>query len=905
MKQIAFLFLFIFLVMGVVAAFEPDNCTTTVISSSTACDSYNLGLRVDCIPVLNTSWSVVYLKFNNTNGSTAAIGSFSSPTDCWSTTSFIQVYVNANNTWKWNITSMNGTDYWGAAINQTHCRTHWINYSSTQFGQKALCNATDGNCTFFLTAWAGAAKFNSSNYTMPANWSSTLFGSCAVPYVKREAFRNTTTSWVDLAVQDCPASMTWFCKINATSAYSAINKTTTNNSYAATSTTTFTVPYEVANTSEQFGSAVCYLSNGTELDFSSASPSTWVWGWNTEAWRIANLAGKTDAITMSPSVSWARQASTGFQFRVVSNYDGTGHNGVYYATYDVDYNASICTMQLNSTGQPINPADADMHYTVDFTSFGSLPNNVLVCNETTTVNVSVSVYASQTAYALGDTPVAILTNYPVLFEATKWTIDNVQAYNNSGTYDFWATISNKYTRQPIPAAANLSCNLTFNSTETEAVIVSDYDYNGNLTFTHLSFDTNESVDAFTTYPLWTIACDAVGYNTSGTTFGVLTKPSQHLTRIFRCMKANGWTTYYLEDNPTGTITEGYYCLVQGALTADNKRLALLSTPDDAYDGTTILAFDFDMNPANGGGRNPYINGGAGGGRGVWNYMMYTSNYPFPPGSIYVNKIDNVKLRYIVDDAFSQFHESNYSKNVADLLVQNWTDDYPELRSSAAVDIMVLRKPGVQVGNPTMVIVNVAGNETNYTRIIQPVIGPNNSVRCSLPVYGLSGQQVFLELLTEKGVKCGSGVYPLSINATNSTEQLTVYSQVVENIGGDNSYCNSKLLMDEAYRGTFLICRATVRYSDGAGEMRTVVKQASLPLVFSSTALNESQQNQTSGGLGGIFGVGGGWLSSMIIGLITWFTDNPLNALGLVLFAALGIVLMPVIIVVFRGSGGKG
>lgn len=883
MRQI----LFLLLLTGM--AFAVSNCEFTITDSTTACDAYSLGFRID-----NMATYGCILSVNNTNGTSMALATTSgSGPAC---TVFGKIVVDANNTWKYVYVSSNLT-------NGSICDAHVSQLLANKtIGQKAQCNATDSNCTFFLYS---NKPQQTANYTMPANWSSTLFNSCAVPYVKREAFRNTTASWVSMSVQDCPASMTWFCKINATSAYSSSNKTTTNNSYSATSTTTFTMPLEVANVSEQFGSADCFLSNGTELDFSSSSPSTWIWGWNTEAWRIANLAGKTDAITMTPSVNWARQAATGFQFRVVSSYDGVAHNGVYYATYDVDYDAAICTMQLNSSTQPINPADSDMHYTVDFTSFGTLPNNVLVCNETTTVNVSVSVYASQTAYALGDSPVAILTSYPVLFEATKWTIDNVQAYNNSGSYDFWATISNKYTRLPIPSDANLTCNLTFNSTETVGTVISDYDYNGNLTFTHLFFDTNESIDAFTTYPLWTIACDAEGYNTSSTTFGVLSKPSQHLTRIFRCMMAGGWTTYYMEDNPTSTISEGYYCLVQGELSADNKRLALISTPDDAYDGATILAFDFDLNPANGGGRNPYINGGGGGGHGVWDYMMYTSNYPFPPGAMYVNKIDNVKLRYMVSDAYSQFHESNYSKNVADLLVQNWTDDYPELRSSAAIDLMVLRLPGIQVGNPTMLIVNVAGNESNYTPIIQPAIYPGDAVRCSIPIYGNSGQHVDMELFTEKGAKCASAVYPLSINATNTTEQLTIYSRVVESIGDNNTYCNSKLLMDEAYQGTFLICQATVRYTDSEGELRTITRRASLPLVFDSAALNESQQNQTSGGLGGVFGVGGGWLSTMIIGLITWFTDNPMNALGLVLFAAVGIVLMPVLVVVFRGNGGKG
>lgn len=460
--------------------------------------------------------------------------------------------TNYNDTWTWNAASVGGTPgvfIFRVCLDNSTCTgniTHYTTYPpSTNITIRLLRRA---NGTFELNTSNDTppspalpvmdicpvsghcvARVESSHQT-DAGWEVSDWMNftgytalCATPFLIQTHSRNATDSNVSFQRVNVPASQTVNCSVNATTDYSFANKTCSA-ANGTNCTVNFAAETEVSNVTLQYGKAVCSVPGGnplpiysgcTDCSYLSMMGQNWTWALGMdEEWKITNAAGEWDKVDLNPRITYSGMKIRGIWFKVVSRWDGLDHPGIYSAYLNFTLPPQ-CTMPY-VTEFPVYGLDKYAGSTgpiVYGVNFQNAASTYILC--TSAANITLDMIVSRHPFQ----PLNVIdersTNITLEVKPAEFTIDNVQAFNNSGTVDYWATVSYKYTRYPVPL--NTTCNLTvdYENTTTATYAGSlridsltspgDITQASTNTFSSFFFDAN-ATDADVKGATWTVAC---------------------------------------------------------------------------------------------------------------------------------------------------------------------------------------------------------------------------------------------------------------------------------------------------------------------------------------------------------------------------------------------------------------
>lgn len=331
-----------------------------------------------------------------------------------------------------------------------------------------------GYCRVRVEGWIGIGSWDAEDWVDFTDYVAT----CAAPFLIQTHSRNETDSNVSFERKNVPASQGVNCTINATTEYSFANKTC----FAANGencTANFHAETEVSNVTLQYGKAACMMENGTRLQiyagcmdcsYLSMSGANWTWALGmAEEWKITNALGEWDKVDTSPRFVYAGNRIRGIFFKVVSRWDGLDHPGIYSAYLNFTLPPQ-CTMPGGLTEFPVYGLDKYAGRTgpiLYFVNFQNAAESYISC--TTAANITLDLRVSRHPFM----PLQVVDerseNITLEVKPPEFTIDNVQAFEDlGGDVDYWATVSYRFIRYPVPL--NTTCNMTVGYLNTSTVV---------------------------------------------------------------------------------------------------------------------------------------------------------------------------------------------------------------------------------------------------------------------------------------------------------------------------------------------------------------------------------------------------------------------------------------------------
>lgn len=503
---------------------------------------------------------------------------------------------------------------------------------------------------------------------------------CAHAYLEENHFRNDTVSNFSITPHNL-GGFKWSCSWNASANALYLPGSYTTGSWVnvsanETQNVSLAIGTDIANASIQYGQIVCTDQFGAALTVYRSgcgygmgcqeSGASWTWAaLIPESFRIINPNdGTRDSVASIPGVAYAHERITGLRLRVVDAITYT--DNVAVRSFRVNFTLPAqCSMaqtlkyfsQYSWTGVAGGMSlDENQVYTLSWSG------DPIVC--TAPANITLEINASESVWPPGvmesDTiaysPAAVVT---VL--SPEFTIDNVQAFENyaegsssddpitngtSGLYDFWASISHKFTRTPISDLENVSCTAYFQRGMGiyfgNATVINEAD--GSYAW----FDVNYSRDTFT--GTWNIQCGTMSAGGNETFENCANETSVEGNRTNYTQELNTSaqdhtaTPVTVKVGPKFTVTSGDMVLssiVKVSTTTATTAYLLDASKNPlvnaTFDGDVAV---FDYNLTNGTMYYAVLDGGGG---------SYVFSYdPDPPASPPLVR-DNVTITAILSD----------------------------------------------------------------------------------------------------------------------------------------------------------------------------------------------------------------------------------------------------------------
>lgn len=153
----------------------------------------------------------------------------------------------------------------------------------------------------------------------------------------------------------------------------------------------------------------------------------------------------------TPSRLYSYQTLRYIEFDVRSTFDNTPYPSAIRANLSstTDITALNCSGSVNITRDLANTNQYEL-------------SPMVTCNNSASIAFILSAYDQQSLQSLGS------YNFNVTWDEGNMVIDNVNLIKriSTGDLELWATISNDYTKAPIPLASNLTCNYSITSYDT-------------------------------------------------------------------------------------------------------------------------------------------------------------------------------------------------------------------------------------------------------------------------------------------------------------------------------------------------------------------------------------------------------------------------------------------------------